>query len=65
MDRHEYMTTGEFAAAKGVSKDHCFIMMTLDCFARRKYPKMATDFILFISWKPLIPYGCCGILGYL
>ncbi len=24
MDRHEYMTTGEFAAAKGVSKDTLF-----------------------------------------
>lgn len=36
MDRHEYMTTGEFAAAKGVSKDTLFHYDDIGLFCPEK-----------------------------
>ena len=36
MDRHEYMTTGEFASAMGVSKDTLFHYDDIDLFCPEK-----------------------------
>ena len=36
MDRHEYMTTGEFVAAKGVSKDTLFHYDDIGLFCPEK-----------------------------
>lgn len=48
MDRHEYMTTGEFASAMGVSKDTLFHYDDIGLFCRKKYLKTGIDIILFI-----------------
>ena len=65
MDRHEYMTTGEFASAMGVSKDTLFHYDDIGLFCPERYRETGIDIIPFIRWRHLIPYGCCGTWGCL
>ena len=50
MDRHEYMTTGEFAVGHRVfQRIHCFIMMTLAYFALKRYRKTGIRLLFHLS----------------